>query len=62
MQGGDFTWLEAPADCLAYRRGDISVWLNTGPEAVPMPEGDLVHASGPVDGQLPADTAVWLRS
>jgi alpha-glucosidase len=62
LQGTDFAWLAPPSDCLAYRRGDISVWLNAGPAPVPMPDGELVHASGPVDDQLPADTAVWLRN
>jgi alpha-glucosidase len=38
------------------------VWLNAGDAAVPLPEGEVVHASGPVDGALPPDTAVWLRS
>jgi alpha-glucosidase len=55
------TWIAAAAGCLAYRRGDISVWLNAGDSAVPLPPGELVHASGPVGGDLPPDTAVWLR-
>ncbi len=62
LQGTDLEWLAAPAGCLAYRRGDLSVWLNAGDAAVPLPAGELVHASGPVDGELPPDTAVWLRS
>jgi alpha-glucosidase len=55
------TWIAAAAGCLAYRRGDISVWLNAGDSAVPLPPGELVHASGPVGDDLPPDTAVWLR-
>jgi alpha-glucosidase len=62
LQGGDLRWLDAPDGLLAYRRGDISVWLNAGAIAAPMPAGELVHASGPVDAELPPDTAVWLRS
>jgi alpha-glucosidase len=27
---------------------------------VALPDGDVLLASGPVDGKLPADTAVWL--
>jgi alpha-glucosidase len=62
LQGTDFEWLDAPAGCLGYRRGDIRVWLNTGAVAVPLPAGEFVHASGPVDAELPPDTCVWLRS
>ena len=62
LQGDDLRWLDSPADCLAYRRGDIAVWVNAGAVAVPLPTGELVHASGPVDGELPPDTAVWVRN
>jgi alpha-glucosidase len=62
LQGQDFEWMTAPAGCLSYRRGDICVWLNAGEVAVPLPSGELVHASGPVDGELPPDTAVWVRN
>ncbi len=62
FQGGDLEWLNGPAGCLGYRRGDIAVWLNAGGSAVPMPAGELVHASGAVGAELPPDTAVWLRN
>ena len=35
--------------------------LNCGDTPVPLPEGEVLIASGPVDDKLPADTAVWLR-
>ena len=36
--------------------------LNCGTTPVELPEGELLLASGPVDGgKLPADTAAWLR-
>jgi alpha-glucosidase len=62
LAGAELEWRPAPADCLAYRRGDISVWLNAGASAVPLPGGEIVNASGPLDGELPPDTAVWLRN
>jgi len=62
LAGRDLGWLAAPPGCLAYRRGDLAVWLNAGERAVPMPAGEIVHASGPVDGELAPDTAVWLRN
>jgi alpha-glucosidase len=60
--GGELEWLDAPAGCLGYRRGQVTVWLNAGDAAVPLPEGTILLASGPVADVLPPDTAVWLRS
>ncbi|MDT4941365.1 MAG: alpha-glucosidase [Pseudonocardiales bacterium] len=62
LHGADLEWLDSPAGCLAYRRGDLAVWLNAGEVPVPMPTGERVHASGPTDGELLPDTAVWVRS
>jgi len=66
LQGRDLTWLPAPAGCLAYRRGDLSVWLNAGDDPVPLPAGELVLYSGsiagPAGGELPPDSAAWLRN
>ena len=62
LHGHDFGWIETPADCLAYRRGAIEVWLNAGAAAVALPSGELVHASGPVGDVLPPDSAVWVCS
>jgi alpha-glucosidase len=57
---GDFVWLDAAADCIAFRRGSITVVLNAGDAAVPMPVGKLLLASGPVAAELPGATSVWL--
>jgi alpha-glucosidase len=54
--------LDLGADVLAFRRGPVTVVLNCGDAPVELPEGELLLASGPVDGKLPADTAVWLRT
>jgi alpha-glucosidase len=62
LHGDDLSWLAAPEGCLAYRRGGLSVWLNAGAAAVPMPAGEIVHASGPVGSELAPDAAVWVRS
>jgi alpha-glucosidase len=54
--------LDRGADVLAFRRGPLTVVLNCGATPVPLPEGEVVLASGSVeDGKLPADTAVWFR-
>jgi len=53
--------LDAGADLLAFTRGELTVVLNAGTGAVELPAGDVVAASGELEGELlPADTAVWL--
>ncbi len=49
------------SDVLAFRRGDVTVVLNCGKRAVPLPAGEVLLASGPVSGDLPPNTAVWVR-
>jgi alpha-glucosidase len=63
LHSSSFVWQQAPADCLAYRRGpNLVVALNAGDVAVPLPPGEIVLASSDIDGdKLPANTAVWLR-
>jgi alpha-glucosidase len=61
--GTELEWFGAPAGCLAFRRAGSTLVcaLNTGAGAVPLPPGDVLLSSGPLDGtQLPPDTAVWL--
>lgn len=56
-------------DVLAYQRGSVLVVANMGPEAIDMPEGEVLLSSAPgsPDGpsgdsnRLEADTAVWLH-
>ncbi len=53
--------LDAGADLLVFTRGDLTVVLNAGTDAVELPAGDVVVASGELEGRLlPADTAAWL--
>ncbi|WP_206062882.1 alpha-amylase family glycosyl hydrolase [Nocardioides piscis] len=59
--GADVEMLDAGPDVLAFRRGDVTVVLNAGDTACALPDGEVVIASGPVDGDLPPDTTVWLR-
>lgn len=62
--GDVLEWYGAPPGCFAYRRqgSTLVCALNTGPEPVPLPPGEVLLGSGPLteDGQLPPDTAVWL--
>jgi alpha-glucosidase len=48
---------------LAFERpGGWCAVMNFGPDPAPLPSGELLLASGPVEhGVLPADTTAWLR-
>ena len=59
--GDDVELLDLGPDVLAFRRGPITAVLNCGDADVALPAGKVLIASGPVDGKLPGDTAVWLR-
>ncbi|MEG3616611.1 glycoside hydrolase family 13 protein [Isoptericola haloaureus] len=63
---GSLTWLAAfedSTDVVAFRNGDVVVLANLGTAPVALPDGaTALLASGPVDGELPADTTVWLRA
>jgi alpha-glucosidase len=62
--GAELEWFGAPAGCLAFRRGGSTLVcaLNASAEAVPLPPGDVLLTSGPLDDDdlLPPDTAAWL--
>ena len=42
-----FEWLDAPAGVLAFRRGPVECWVNTGEESAKLPEGRVLVASVP---------------
>ena len=63
FNGDELEWYGAPPGCFAFRRkgGGLICALNTSGGPVPLPPGEILLASGPMDGnQLPPDTAVWL--
>jgi len=56
-----FELIDLGDDVLAFRRGAGFLCVaNMGDESVSLPDGRLVLASGPLDGQIPADTTVWV--
>ena len=59
--GSPLEGLEVDGDVLRFRRGDVAVVLNTGETGVPLPDGEVILASSPVDGSLPPNTTVWIR-
>jgi alpha-glucosidase len=62
---GPMTWLDAPADVLAFSRpGGFMCVANLSDVAVALPEHDeiLLSSGSLCDGLLPTDSAVWLRT
>ena len=59
---GSVQWVEGfDADVVALRNGSITVIANVGAAPVELPAGDIVLASGALDGRtLPVDTTVWM--
>ncbi|GAB3524506.1 glycoside hydrolase family 13 protein [Arthrobacter monumenti] len=58
----DLEWVDSDPEVLHFRRpnGWVAV-ANFGTKPIALPEGDLLIASGPIDGDvLPAETTVWL--
>ena len=55
-------WLDSPADALVFRLSSgLLCALNAGRRAMPLPDGEVLLASGPLaDGKLPPNTAAWL--
>ncbi|MGZ5403220.1 MAG: glycoside hydrolase family 13 protein [Nocardioides sp.] len=61
--GDEVQIADGARDTLTVVRGPLTVVLNCGAAPVPLPEGEVLVASGPIDdAKLPADTAVWLRT
>ncbi|MDI3313954.1 MAG: glycoside hydrolase family 13 protein [Mycobacterium sp.] len=58
----DVEWLPAPQGVLMLRCGGLICVLNTGHDALALPEGQLILSSAPLVGtRLPSNAAAWLR-
>ncbi len=57
----DAVQADTDGDVLRVRRGDLLVVLNCGDTAAALPAGEVLVASGPLDGVLPPATSAWLR-
>ena len=57
-------WIEVGRpDVLRFRRpGGWQVVSNFGTEPFPLPAGDVLLASGPLPGNLPGETTIWLQA
>ncbi len=61
---GTLTWIDASAGVLAFRRSGefvCAVNLSDQPVALPVHQEVLLASAPLASGQLPPDTAVWLR-
>jgi alpha-glucosidase len=60
----DLVWSSAETDAvLVFTIGDVTVVANTSAADAPLPAGEVLLASGPVEGAVvPADTTVWVRA
>jgi alpha-glucosidase len=59
---GTIEWVETAPGVLQFVNGELSIVANTGTEAVPMPDGELLMSSVELadPATLPADTTAWL--
>jgi alpha-glucosidase len=62
LGAGTLEWLTGFGDdVVAFRNGSVTVVANLGDTAVELPDGDVLVASGPLDGAaLATDTTVWI--
>jgi len=64
LGAGELEWLDGYGDdVVAFRNGSLLVIANLGDGAVELPAGEVLIASGPLDGErLPTDTTVWIAA
>jgi alpha-glucosidase len=62
FDGDGVEWLDESGDTVIFRRpGGLICALNGGASPVPLPPGELMLASAPLqEGKLPPDSAAWL--
>ena len=59
--GLDFSIETVEDEVLRYRHGPLRVLVNMGDAPIPVPEGTVVLASGPIeDDMVPTNTALWV--
>jgi alpha-glucosidase len=62
LGAGPLTWLETPADVLAFRSGNVLVLTNFGSVPAELPaDATVLLASEPLtgDGRVPQDVTIW---
>ena len=62
LGAGTLTWLDAPEGVLMFNNAGVQVIVNVSGSPVPVPAGrEVLVASHPVEGEIPADTTAWFR-
>ena len=57
-----FAWLQAEADALSYKHGQIVSIVNFGSRPLDLPEGEVLLLSAPLEGgRVPVDGAAWIH-
>jgi alpha-glucosidase len=65
LGGSELSWLDTPADVLAFRIGAVLVMTNFGDSPAELPLGArILLSSEPLtdDGRVPSDVTVWARA
>ncbi len=57
-----FEWVESTDDLLVFDRELLRVMVNFGADPLPLPDGEILVSSDEIEGHLPPDTSVWLRT
>ena len=59
---GPFAWRESPRGTLVFARGDAVCAVNVDGAPLAVPGGEVLVASAPVERELPAGAAAWVRA
>jgi alpha-glucosidase len=59
---GGFAWAQSPPGTLAFRRGEITCFVNVDAPRLHLPSGEVVVASERTSGSLEPGSAVWLQT
>lgn len=62
LGSGTLTWLDSPKGVLMFENAGVLVVINVSGDPVAVPAGrEVLVASAAVDGEIPENTAAWLR-
>lgn len=62
LGSGTLTWLDSPKGVLMFENAGVLVVINVSGDTVAVPAGrEVLVASAAVDGEIPENTAAWLR-
>jgi alpha-glucosidase len=59
---GAFSWVDSAPGTLVFARDGLVCAVNVDGAPLPLPEGQVVVASEPVDAVLPAGAAAWIST